>query len=313
MMHVRVVSPSTMTDAVVAVLRQQPTVVNLTVLPGAVVSPVADLVMLDVTSEHADSVIRALRARGLDRVGTITVIRPELMMSVAADEAELRTPGGTSEAVLWAEVERRAIDDSEMTPTYMVMMALATAIAAVGLLTDSAILVIGAMVIGPEYAPISSLGFAIFRRDRSLAKLAATLLAAGFALAIALTLLFGLAVRATGRTPHPYLDGVRPLTSFIAQPDGWSVIVALLAGIAGTLSLTQAKNGPLVGVVISLTTVPAAANLSIAIAYGHWSEVRGAAVQLALNIVLTIVAVAVTLRLEDVVGRRRRRIRRPLP
>ncbi|NED02343.1 DUF389 domain-containing protein, partial [Streptomyces sp. SID6648] len=56
------------------------------------------------------------------------------------------------------------------------------------------------------------------------------------------------------------LEGDRPNTGFVYAPDAFSFVVAILAGIAGTLSLTSAKSGALVGVAISVTTVPAAAN-----------------------------------------------------
>jgi hypothetical protein len=49
----------------------------------------------------------------------------------------------------------------------------------------------------------------------------------------------------------------RPLTSFIWNPDALSWIVGFLAGIAGMLALTSAKSGALVGVLISVTTIPA--------------------------------------------------------
>ena len=76
----------------------------------------------------------------------------------------------------------------------------------------------------------------------------------------------------------------RPLTSFIWRPDALSFVVAFLAGIAGMLSLTTTKSGALVGVLISVTTVPAAANASVALAYGVWDEFLGSTGQLALNV-----------------------------
>ena len=69
---------------------------------------------------------------------------------------------------------------------------------------------------------------------------------------------------------------MRPLTAFVSQPDATSVIVAYLAGTAGILSLTSAKSGALVGVLISVTTIPAAGNIGLAAAYEDWSEAGGA-------------------------------------
>ena len=50
--------------------------------------------------------------------------------------------------------------------------------------------------------------------------------------------------------------------------------------MAGVLSLTSAKSGALIGVLISVTTIPAAANIGVAAAYGDGEEWRGAMVQL---------------------------------
>jgi uncharacterized membrane protein len=75
--------------------------------------------------------------------------------------------------------------------------------------------------------------------------------------AIGITALAALAGRALGwfgrRGPHrgPPADRLHH------PPDRWSLLVAVLAGIAGVLSLTSAKSGALVGVFISVTTVPA--------------------------------------------------------
>ena len=46
------------------------------------------------------------------------------------------------------------------------------------------------------------------------------------------------------------------------------------------LSLTSAKSGALIGVLISVTTIPAAANIGVAAALGDWSDWRGAMAQL---------------------------------
>jgi Domain of unknown function (DUF389) len=50
------------------------------------------------------------------------------------------------------------------------------------------------------------------------------------------------------------------------------------------LSLTSAKSGALVGVLISVTTMPAASNIGVAAAHGDWSDALGAALQLGLNL-----------------------------
>ena len=95
-------------------------------------------------------------------------------------------------------------------------------------------------------------------------------------------------------------------TAFISSPDGWSVLVAYLAGMAGMLSLTSAKSGALVGVLISVTTIPAAANIGVAAALGNWADWRGAMAQLSINLVGIVLAGVLTLRLERGLYERRR-------
>ena len=66
-------------------------------------------------------------------------------------------------------------------------------------------------------------------------------------------------------------------TDFISNPDFLSFFVAVVAGVAGVLSLTSAKSGALIGVLVSVTTIPAASNVGVAAAYGEWDDGRGAA------------------------------------
>ena len=49
-------------------------------------------------------------------------------------------------------------------------MILATLIAAVGIVTDSIILIIGAMIVGPEFGPLAGLCVALVQRRRALAR-----------------------------------------------------------------------------------------------------------------------------------------------
>nr|BFF25368.1 hypothetical protein GCM10025732_33330 [Glycomyces mayteni] len=89
---------------------------------------------------------------------------------------------------------------------------------------------------------------------------------------------------------EPTMLDDRPLTSFIIHPDRWSFIVAVLAGVAGILSMTARKSQALVGVFISVTTVPAAGNIAVAIALAHWDEVGASLIQLGVNLAGLVVA-----------------------
>jgi uncharacterized membrane protein len=144
----------------------------------------------------------------------------------------------------------------------------------------------------------------VTRRDRPAISSGLAALGAGFALTIVATLVFGLIIRASGATPAPFLAGLRPVADFINSPDVFSVIVAVLAGLVGVVSLTEAKASTLIGVFISVTTIPAASSLGISIAYALWREARGSALQLVLNVVVLIVVGAIALSVQRWIWRR---------
>jgi uncharacterized hydrophobic protein (TIGR00271 family) len=133
----------------------------------------------------------------------------------------------------------------------------------------------------------------------------------GFAFALAVTALLALAARGAGWIDPSSLTAPRPLTGFIWKPDRWSFVVALLAGAAGTLSLTAGRSNALVGVFISVTTVPAAGNLALAVALWVPQEMGGAAAQLAVNLTGMLVAGSLTLLVQRAVWRRVPRRRAP--
>jgi uncharacterized hydrophobic protein (TIGR00271 family) len=173
------------------------------------------------------------------------------------------------------------------------------------------ILIVGAMVVGPEYNAIMGVALGIDKRDRPTILRGSAALLAGFSAAIIVTLLFGLAIRWSGHTPKAYSLGVRPVSSLIDKPNLFSVVVAVLAGIVGVVSLTEARASALIGVFISVTTIPAAADIGLSTAYASWTEAWGSTLQLLLNVVILIAIGALGLRLQRIIWRTRSRAEQP--
>lgn len=100
----------------------------------------------------------------------------------------------------------------------------------------------------------------------------------------------------------------RPQTEFIYLPDAMSFVVAFLAGIAGMQALTSAKSGAVLGVLVSVTTIPAAGNIAVALAYGlsrapdeprsrYFDQAWTSTEQLALNLLGIVLTLALQYRL----------------
>ncbi|URM88774.1 DUF389 domain-containing protein [Streptomyces sp. MRC013] len=311
MLHLRVIVPADRTDDVVRLVEGTVGCAHLAVLPGAARSPAGDVVMFDVAREAGDGLIAELRARGLGEDGAIAVENVDLLLSKRADEAERETPGEAADAVLWEHLAEATHEESTLSVTYIAFLALATMIAACGVVLDNAILIVGAMAVGPEFGPLAGVCTALVQRTPRLAWRSMAALFVGFAAAMVITVLFTLLMDAAGLFSAERLGGERPNTGFIYAPDRFSFVVAVLAGVAGTLSLTSAKSGALVGVAISVTTVPAAANAAVALAYGEFGQTRGSTEQLLLNLLGIVVAGTLTLFVQKTLWARRRRAARP--
>jgi uncharacterized hydrophobic protein (TIGR00271 family) len=304
LLQLRVTVPADRTEQVRDLFARDPGTAHLAVIPGAAISPAGDLVLADVARESADGLVSALRDLGIDRDGGIAMVAVDAAVSSAARRAEDRAPGDGADAVVWEQVVRTTDADSTLSVSYLAFLTIATLLAAVAIINDSAILVIGAMVLGPEFAPLAALAVAVLHRRPSIARQAATTLVIGFLVAIALTTVAVLAGRGLGWLGPELLAAERPATAFITAPDRWSVVVAVLAGVAGVLSLTSAKSGALVGVFISVTTVPAAADMAVAMALGGGPEFTRAATQLGINLVGILLAALATLALQRAVWHR---------
>ncbi|GAB2626729.1 DUF389 domain-containing protein [Streptomyces capparidis] len=268
---------------------------HLAVLPGAAVRPRGDVVLCDVAREAADDLLRELRGLGLADDGAITVEEVGLSLSRHADKAEEAAPGESADAVVWESVTDVTHEESTLSNTFLAFLTVATMLAACGAVLDSAILVVGAMVVGPEFGPLAGICVALVQRRAGLALRSVLAILAGFPFAMVLTIGFSLLMDALGLFTEDAFEADRPNTSFIWAPDAMSFVVALLAGVAGVLSLTSAKSGALVGVAISVTTVPAAANAAVALSYGDLAQTRGSAEQLGLNLLGIVVAGTLTM------------------
>ena len=295
MTNLRLIVPPALVAQVLSLLAGLDTVVNVVHLPGAAVSPAGDLVFCDVAREEVSIVVERLCEIGLDREGSIAIETIEASISAGARRATRRAPGSPADAVLWEQVEQQVSESTELSFAFIAFMVIATLLAAVGILTDSAILIVGAMVVGPEFGPLAALCLAIVMRRAAIAGRSLSALVVGFTVAIAASWGLTLVLRALELTPTEAALEARSQTFFISHPDTYSVIVAALAGTAGMISLQTGKSGALIGVLISVTTIPAAANVGVAAAYGNWGEWSGAALQLAINLSMIVIAGSVTL------------------
>ena len=194
----------------------------------------------------------------------------------------------------WIEVLGEARANSRPLGRYLVLMAVAGIVAAMGVLEASPVLIVGAMAVSPDLLPICATCVGVIDRRPHLAWRSFVTLVVGLALTAAVA--FGAAVflRAVDITSLSDLETGDGVISSLATVDYSTVAVALAAGVAGIISF-ETRASSAVGVAISVTTIPAAAYFGVALGLGDRPDAFGALLVLVSNVALMLVAGCLTL------------------
>jgi uncharacterized hydrophobic protein (TIGR00271 family) len=251
-----------------------------------------------------NEVLGSLQGTGLEEHGSITIELIELAACRIAADAETAQLGKLASAPWWADLDARIEAEARFVPSFYLLLVIAGLIAAIGILSNSQILIVAAMVVGPEYGAITSVAQGIDKRVGRRVRRGLAALFWGFLAAVVASYLFSLVVRALDQQSRAFSLGLRPVSNLINTPTFLSFVVAVLAGIVGIVSLAEARTSSLLGVFISVTTIPAAADVGVSLAFGSWSEARGSLEQLLLNVAVLILVGALSLRAQRWIWRR---------
>jgi uncharacterized hydrophobic protein (TIGR00271 family) len=293
MLHLRILVPTDLSRSVEALLIREPGAVHISVARGAAREPSGDVIEADVVRAALGAILSRLDDLHVPERGSVSFLELGDVRSIAADTAAAVEAGAGEELISWDEVAARTRDDTTFTAAYGLLMALAGVIAAGGILTNNELLIVGAMIVSPDYGPVAGFCVAAVGGLASRARSSALALLFGFVVAAIAATTIGFVARVLDLVPQAYLTGDRPVAELISAPDAASLVVALAAGVAGMVALGQAKSGAIVGVLVSVTTIPAVANIGVAAAFENPNEAAGALAQLSIN-VLGLVAAGVT-------------------
>ena len=203
---------------------------------------------------------------------------------------------------MWEDVLGMAWLNARPIGRYLAFMLVAGVIGCYGVIERSAILIVGAMAISPDLLPITSIGVGLVSRRGGLAGRALLTLSLGLALASVAAAVFTLAQDQLDLIPSGFnIDAT--LLGTLTTVNDETIAVALAAGVAGMLALeTRASSG--VGVAISVTTIPAAAYLGVAVGLGEIGNVGGALAVLGTNVAMLVLGATGTLVVQRALRRR---------
>jgi uncharacterized hydrophobic protein (TIGR00271 family) len=294
MLLLKVVCPAALADDVIKLIGETPGTGRISLSRGTEVDDGLDIIETEIPDATVDRLIGSLAALDGWDAGDVTL-----------------TTVGEGERFQFADGQAIAMAESEGSPgsqqvrmmlrhlvrvdyQYVLLMTMASLIATVGLIAPLPIAIIGAMAFSPDLGRLNAMGFAILIRDFRLLLRGTRSLAVGMGIAITFAAVGTFLLEAVNATNDP-LGGIPDrLVNFVSVLDGFTITVAIAAGIAAMVVFMAERGNAAVGVGVSITTIPAAAYIGIAVAEGAWTEAGNAATVLIVNIVCVVGAEVLT-------------------
>jgi uncharacterized hydrophobic protein (TIGR00341 family) len=244
-----------------------------------------------VGSERTGPALDQLHAR-LSPIGSFRILVMSLdavlPRPTATDAAEARDRPESFAAVSREEVYAAVQEGSRLTATYLLMAALATVVAAIGLARDNTSAVIGAMVVAPLLGPNMGIALGFSLGDRLLLREAFRASVAGITVVFVISVVLGFVL-----VVDPMVSEIHSRTS-VALPD---MLLAFAAGAAGTIAYTSGAPTYLVGVMVAVALLPPTVVSGLLVGSQYFREAYGAVLLVATNVAAVTFAAMLTFRL----------------
>jgi uncharacterized hydrophobic protein (TIGR00271 family) len=273
---------------------------RLTALAGArhvsLVETTADadaLVTADVRPDAADRALATLDELGVPADDIALIRLDTIAPGIGAGSGEFT-------AVIWADVLGRARFQARASARYLVLMAAAGVIGGLAVVNRNTTLIVGAMAISPDLLPVTAACTGIvFGRGRLVARGLVALIV-GLAVTGALAAIVAAFLDHTGLLPVGF--SLRDFTIAQTHANVTTILVALAAGVAGMLAV-ETRASASIGVAISVTTIPAAAFLGVALGIGQFAKALPAFAVLGANIAMMLLGGSLALGIQRVFAR----------
>ena len=281
MLHLRVYGPSASLTEIGQDLEDHGAARNVALARGVRAGHV--LLTAELSAEWADEVLELLVRNGVD-VDDISLAR--------LDEVGPIRPGRAAN-LIWADVLGQARANARPVARYLLFMVAAGIIAAYGVIEGNEILIVGAMAVSPDLLPITAACVGLVGRRGRLVGHALMTLAVGMGAACLTAAAVTKALELLDLLPSGFEISESAISGLTTVNDE-TIAVALAAGVVGMLAL-ETRASSAVGVAISITTIPAAADLGVAFGVGEPDEALGALAVLGVNVAMLLVAGTLTL------------------
>jgi uncharacterized hydrophobic protein (TIGR00271 family) len=289
------ISPPEKTEGVVRLLRDEPDVSNVLDMPAKSGDAHKDIVTALVRREGIDIVLERLRTIRKWESGELSFIEVDYAARRDLERLDFDEDQDEGEDIIgWEIILEKAHAESRLTWWYLIFMGCAGLIAAVGLISNLPVLILGAMSLSPDLAPTNAIAVTLTAGAWHRLLRSIRTLVLGLVVALAVAFVSTLILELTG-----IHDGIlkidEDLTNFVTVVNSATIIIALTAGLAAMTAFVTSQATTAVGVAISVTTIPAAAYAGVAIASRSLRDGGAAIVVLVVNILFLTLAQVLTL------------------
>ncbi|MFC7704217.1 DUF389 domain-containing protein [Plastorhodobacter daqingensis] len=274
-------------------------VARISLQPGAALRPRGDILTLEVANQTSARIVNILDELGLLHAGAVSIGEPNA--TIRADAARSINEEGND--AIWEEIGAMMRQDTNPSFNFIALMALAGAVAAFGIVSDTLHVVVGAMLIAPGFEPLLRVVFGLLG-DRHSAIAGVKSTALGYlALALAAGLATPLALAVNDMEAAQLAQGY--WANYWSGIQAGGVATSFLAGIAGGVIVSSRLKVLATGVMVALAIIPGMALIGMGLASGNPDIALGAAGRWAVEVACVILGGGAILLLKRVTLHRR--------
>lgn len=240
------------------------------------------LVRILLDAQDGEAILDLLEKRYTDMHGSRIVMLPVAATLPAVEEEQGSTPTQSPDdeqsqtRISREELYEDIKDAAQCSRVYLVLVALSTVVAAMGLYYNSVTLVIGAMVIAPILGPNVALALSTTLWDPPLLRRAVVTLLAGMALVVVLSVGLGALL---------HINAAAVEVSLLTRAGLGNIAVALASGTAGALAFTMGMSSALIGVMVAVALLPPLVAFGLLLGGGQVTMAMGALSLFLVNLV----------------------------
>lgn len=287
--------PPEKADAILQRIEDIEGVVSLAHQRGAALQPPGDILSIQTTNDATRQVLEVMDDLAVLDSGSIVTSEPRSVMSPEHQDLIDRESNET----IWDEMAFLLRQDTNLAPNYLSLMALAGAIAAVGLWTDTLHMVIGSMVIAPAFEPLVRIPFGFIAGPRRIASSGLVSMVTGYLL-LALGGVVSILILQTVDPSRSANLETRYWVQFWSTLTPTSVVASTFAAAAGAFVISGQRSVLTTGVMIALALIPSMAIVGMGITVGDLALAGRGFVRWAVDAGLVVLVSAVVLGLKRV-------------